>query len=126
MQNLTRRRLIAFSARWFDSSKIVSNNFLHCLSLAMCARAGFSSGGQGMYEERKISSYENLISQIQTSNSMKDVLEFYEKNKAALKNEHLVLVLRVMARNVKSTQQSELDLLPSNTTYLSLIQHVTQ
>lgn len=53
----------------------------------------------------RVSSYENLISRISSSQSINEVLKVYSSNEQLLKNEHVVLCLRMMARLLKATNQ---------------------
>ena len=54
-----------------------------------------------MSDERgfdKISNYENLISRISNSEKTDDILTVFSQNEDLMKNEHVVLSLRMMAR----------------------------
>ncbi len=63
----------------------------------------FAEGGNRSENKEKISSYENLISRISSSSSINDILNTFQDNQQIVKNEHIVLCLRMMARLLRTT-----------------------
>jgi len=63
----------------------------------------------GKHEEdeegfKKVSNYENLISKLSSSLSVLDVLDVFEEHNGLMRNEHLALCLRMLARHVKHSR----------------------
>lgn len=54
---------------------------------------------------KKVSNYENVISKLSSSLSIMDVLEVFQEHKFLMRNEHLALCLRMLARHVKHSRK---------------------
>lgn len=57
----------------------------------------------------RVSNYENLISRISSADNINEILKIFKNNENLLKNEHIVLSLRMMARVVRKSYSDELE-----------------
>ena len=53
----------------------------------------------------KVSNYENVISKLSSSLSIQDVLDTFKEHRYLMRNEHLALCLRMLARHVKHARR---------------------
>ena len=98
-------------------------------SLSQVNKFNFASrdgeeGSSSKYD--KITSYENLISRISTSENLNEVLKHFEQNEQLYKNEHIVLSLRMLARLVRNSGQKELEGILKDERYLNLIKRADE
>lgn len=54
---------------------------------------------------KKVSNYENVISKLSSSLSVTDVLETFQEHRYLMRNEHIALCLRMLARHVKHARK---------------------
>ena len=78
--------------------------------------ANFSE--KGNYE--KVASFENLVSKISNTSNINDILNLVSQNIFVLKNDHIVLSLRVLARIIRNSQKSEIINLGTDARYIKL------
>ncbi len=86
---------------------------------SFASRDGEEGSSSSKYD--KITSYENLISRISTSENLNEVLKHFEQNEQLYKNEHIVLSLRMLARLVRNSSPKDLEGILRDERYLSLI-----
>lgn len=54
---------------------------------------------------KKVSNYENVISKLSSSLSISDVLDVFQEHRYLMRNEHIALCLRMLARHVKHARK---------------------
>lgn len=74
----------------------------------------------------KLSTYENLNYRIANSNNINELLTTFEQNSIIYKNDNIVLSLRILSKLLKSSPSSQIESLPQDSRYLSLIEQVSQ
>lgn len=125
MQSLTKR---AVQETLKAASRAVQPNLKYVLfaqPLANKASLSLSSTFTRSFTDEsvqfeKVTSYESLISRICNANNINDLLNIMNQNIGLYKNEHIVLTLRVLARLIKSSNQSQIDALHKDERYKTL------
>ena len=85
-------------------------------SLVSLSVAKFSE--KGHYE--KVTSFESLVSRISNTSNINDMLNLVSQNILVLKNDHIVLSLRVLARILRNAQKNEVNNLGTDERYIKL------